>query len=172
MFIRAAEENDAFSIAEVQVAAWRQAYAGMMPQFFLDRMSAEKRAPMWRRSLSVPSPGTTDVVMDEAGDLVGFCVYGPSRDEDAMPGTGELVAINLLPRAWRCGFGRAMCLRALAHARQQEWNAMTLWVLDANVQAQSFYASLGFGPDGAEKQDLKLTNAPLRLLRYRRATGT
>jgi len=171
MFIRAAEENDASSIAAVQVAAWRKAYAGMLPQSFLDGMSAEKRAPMWRRSLSVVGAGVTDVVMDEAGELVGFCVYGPSRDADAVPGTGELVAINLLPRAWRSGFGRAMCLRILAHARQEEWHAVTLWVLDANVQAQAFYASLGFGPDGAEKQDLKLTGAALRLLRYRRVTG-
>jgi hypothetical protein len=87
-------------------------------------MSAEKRAPMRRRSLSLPNPGTTDVVMDGAGELVGFCVYG--RPGIKMP---------------------------------------------CRARAQVFYASLGFGPDGAEKQDLKLTDAPLRLLPYWRATG-
>src|SRR5689334_15212072 len=102
MPIRSAVEDDAFAIARVQILAWRQAYAGMMPQAFLDRMDSVRRVTSWRRALAAPVAMTTDVLLDPAGQVIGFCVYGPSRDADAdAVGTGELVAINLLPAHWR-----------------------------------------------------------------------
>ncbi|MFL6715611.1 MAG: GNAT family N-acetyltransferase [Burkholderiaceae bacterium] len=169
MSIRSAVEDDAFAIARVQILAWRQAYAGMMPQAFLDRMDSVRRVTSWRRSLSAPAAMATDVVLDPAGQIVGFCVYGPSRDDDAAIGTGELVAINLLPAHWRRGLGRTMMARLLAAAAARRWQLLTLWVLEANMQARRFYEAHGFAADGASKVDSRLTGAPLPLLRYRRS---
>jgi len=43
------------------------------------------------------------VVVETRGEVVGFCRHGPSRDSDAGPSTGEVVAINVDPAAWRQG---------------------------------------------------------------------
>ena len=168
MSIRSAVEDDAFAIARIQILAWRQAYAGMMPQDFLDRMDSVRRVTSWRRALSAPAAMATDVVLGPTGDIIGFFVYGPSRDADAAAGTGELVAINLLPAHWRRGLGRSMMARLLAAAAEQGWQALTLWVLETNLQARRFYEAHGFEADGASQVDLKLTGAPLHLVRYRR----
>lgn len=168
MSIRSAVEDDAFAIARIQILAWRQAYAGMMPQDFLDRMDSVRRVTGWRRALSAPAEMATDVVLDPAGDIIGFFVYGPSRDADAAVGVGELVAINLLPPHWRQGLGRRMMARLLAAAAERRWQALTLWVLEANLQARRFYEAHGFEADGASQVDVKLTGAPLHMLRYRR----
>jgi ribosomal protein S18 acetylase RimI-like enzyme len=168
MMIRPATADDASAIARVQVLAWRQAYAGMMPQDFLDRMDSERRVAGWRRALSADAVMATDVLLDPAGETVGFCVHGPSRDADADAWTGELVAINLLPAHWRRGLGRMMMDRLLVVAAERRWQALTLWVLEANMQARRFYEAHGFAADGARQSDLKLTGAPLQLLRYRR----
>jgi len=168
MSIRSAVEDDAFSIARVQILAWRQAYAGMMPQDFLDRMDSVRRVTSWRRALSAPDAMVTDVVVGTGGEIVGFCVYGSSRDADAAAGVGELVAINLLPAHWRRGLGRMMMERLLTIASERRWQALTLWVMASNMQARRFYEAHGFEADGASQIDLKLTGAPLHLLRYRR----
>lgn len=168
MSIRSAVEDDAYAIARVQIMAWRQAYAGMMPQAFLDHMDSVRRVTSWRRALSSPGAGVTDVVLDPAGEIIGFFVYGPSRDADAAVATGELVAINLLPAHWRQGLGRRMMARLFAAAAERRWQAMTLWVLEANLQARRFYEAHGFQADGASQVDANLTGAPLHLLRYRR----
>lgn len=167
MLIRSAVEDDAFAIARTQVMAWRRAYAGMMPQDFLDRMDNVRRVSSWRRALGEQAAMSTDVVIGPAGEIIGFCVYGPSRDADAA-GIGELVAINLLPAHWRRGLGRMMMERLLAVAAERRWRALTLWVLEANMQARRFYEAHGFAADGASQVDLNLTGAPLHLLRYRR----
>ena len=168
MLIRSAVEDDAFSIARIQIIAWRQAYAGMVPQDFLDRMDSVRRVTGWRRTLSAQAAMATDVLLGPAGEIIGFCVYGASRDADAAAGVGELVAINLLPAHWRQGLGRMMMDRVLMIASQRRWHALTLWVLEANMPARRFYEAHGFEADGASQVDLRLTGAPLRLLRYRR----
>jgi GNAT superfamily N-acetyltransferase len=140
----------------------------MMPQSFLDGMDSVRRVTSWRRALSAPGSMVTDVVLGPAGEIIGFFVHGPSRDADAAVGTGELVAINLLPAHWRHGFGRRMMARLLAVAAERRWQALTLWVLEANMQARRFYEAHGFEADGASQIDARLTGAPLHLLRYRR----
>ena len=50
MRIRIALPEDAETIASLQVAAWRAAYAGLMPQEFLDQMDGPGRMESWRRA--------------------------------------------------------------------------------------------------------------------------
>jgi RimJ/RimL family protein N-acetyltransferase len=166
MTIRLAAVSDARAIAEVHVAAWRTAYAEYMPKSFLEALSVEDRTDIWERSLEEPGAGTTLAIELEA-KVVGFCVYGPSRDQDALPKTGELVAINLHPAYWRRGLGTEACLHVLTEARKLKWSLLTLWVIKGNTSARAFYECLGFILDGSEKQDSKLTGSPLYEVRYR-----
>jgi RimJ/RimL family protein N-acetyltransferase len=169
--IRLANIADARAIAEVHVAAWRAAYSGHMPKTFLEALSVNERTSMWGHALKEPGPGTT-LVIEHERQVVGFCVYGPSRDEDAPAGTtGELVAINLLPSHWRRGLGTAACSHILEQARLRKWSSLTLWVLKENVPARAFYERLGFVLDDYEKRDSRLVGVPLHEVRYRMVLG-
>lgn len=172
MTISAATLSDAPKLAEIHVAAWRAAYADQMPAEFLAGMCVEDRTTMWQKALSEPSPRVMAVSVNEVGDPVAFCVCGPSRDQDAK-GTdiGELIAINVHPSAWRKGHGKALCHWVLAHAKNQYWPSITLWVLRGNVRARAFYEKLGFEADGTEKQDTERLGFALDEVRYQMRIG-
>jgi RimJ/RimL family protein N-acetyltransferase len=156
MTVRTATLSDAPKLAEIHVAAWRAAYADHMPAEFLAGMRVEDRTTMWQNALSEPSSRTVAVSVNEAGEPVAFGVYGPSRDQDAKDtDIGELIALNVDPSQWRKGHGEALCDSVFAHARSQQWPAVTLWVVRGNARARAFYEKLGFEADGAEMQDDK-----------------
>jgi ribosomal protein S18 acetylase RimI-like enzyme len=168
MRLRRAGVEDAGAIVRVQVAAWRAAYAGVMPQDFLDAMDHPGRLASWQRALSMSGPQVFTVAEEEGGLVTGFCVCGPSRDADASPSTGEIIALNVLPAAWRRGTGRMLCEDVIALAPERGWKTLTLWVLRENARARSAYARIGFAADGTRKVDTAFTGSPLVELRYRR----
>lgn len=165
--IRLATPHDASAVAEIHVAAWCAAYAGIMPDDYLDRLTVEHKTADWERWLRNPGPGTT-LVCEREGRIMGFGVYGPARDRDVpRETTGELVALNVHPRHWRLGCGTALCRHVLREAQTAAWQCVTLWVLKRNVAAREFYSRLGFAPDGTERRDTHLIGTPLHELRYR-----
>jgi ribosomal protein S18 acetylase RimI-like enzyme len=168
MRLRRAGVEDAEAIVRVQVAAWRAAYAGLMPQDFLDAMDHPGRLASWQRALSMRGPQVFTVVEDDGGVVAGFCVCGPSRDADAKASTGEIIALNVLPAAWKRGIGRMLCEDVIALAAGRGWRTLTLWVVRENARARSAYARIGFEADGARKVDTAFTGSPLVELRYRR----
>ncbi|HSD37546.1 MAG TPA: GNAT family N-acetyltransferase [Rhodocyclaceae bacterium] len=169
MAVRLATVDDAGAIAAVHIAAWRAAYAGLMPQAVLDGLSVEKRTADWRRSLSITGPDMTSVVTNAADVVVGFAHYGLARGATYVGKRhGELFAINLQPDVWRCGFGRQLCEQVLAYAAARQWHFLSLWVLRENIRARAFYEGLGFIADGGEQTDSTLIGAPLNELRYRK----
>lgn len=162
---RCASIDDASSIARIQVAAWRAAYAQDMPREYLERMNAEDRAQRWRKALSDGNRRIL-VSIDETGVPAGFCVFGSYRGAAADAGLGELIALNVLPSAWRKGHGRELCQSVLGHARETGWDRLYLWVLKGNSRALAFYERQGFHPDGTERRDAQLTGFELHELRY------
>jgi ribosomal protein S18 acetylase RimI-like enzyme len=169
MEIRAARVADAARMGEVHVRSWQAAYRGQMPQDHLDTLDPARSARMWERRLAAVdwTRGGCLVAADEAG-VAGFADFGPARDDDADPAlTGQVTAIYLAPAAWSTGCGRALMTGALVHLAGAGYQDATLWVLDTNARARSFYAKAGFAADGAVKLDER-DGFTLRELRYRR----
>ena len=94
MICRDATIGDAFAMAQVWVAAWQSAYAGLMPADYLNSLDAHKVLPRFEHALR---DSHRALVIEIDRDIVGFSSYGASRDPDAGPGTGEVMAINLHP---------------------------------------------------------------------------
>jgi L-amino acid N-acyltransferase YncA len=115
--IRAAEPADARAIAQVHVASWRWAYADDLPQAVLDVLSVDERQRMWREAIE-DLHGAVEVA-DHEGRVVGFVSTGPTRDDDAADGTGELFAIYLDKAAAGTGVGAALLERAELDLRGQ-----------------------------------------------------
>lgn len=163
--------DDAPALAKIHVLAWRAAYGGIMAQDILAKFDIAKRTEDWQRRLSEPGPGMTLVAEGNKG-LAAFCVLGPAQDTDlADQPTGEILALNVHPEMWRQGYGSALCRAVLTEARLRHWRAITLWALRDNQRARSFYDTLGFTPDGAERVNSELIGIGLEELRYRREVG-
>jgi ribosomal protein S18 acetylase RimI-like enzyme len=153
--LRHATDKDARSIAEVHVRSWRQAYRGQLPQTFLDSLSVSDRAESWERRL-VTAPGADRPfwVAEVGGTVVGFVNTGPSRDDDAQPGTSEIYAIYVHPECWEKGIGTRLLDRAVNDLRRHGYSSATLWCLGSNAQARAFYERARWRADGATKREL------------------
>jgi GNAT superfamily N-acetyltransferase len=163
--VRAAQAADVPAIARIHVDAWRAAYRGQLPDAYLDSLDVEQRARMWSSALSRPAPAR--LVVTES--LTAFCFYGPSRDDAGQARIqAEIYALYVHPDRWRQGGGRALCARAEQDARERECASIALWALKANDGARRFYERVGYAPDGAERENTRLTGFPLHEMRYRK----
>ena len=166
MSIRRATVDDAAQIAAVRIAAWQAAYRGIIPDFILDSLSETATANRVVPRLTDP---TRNVFVDEEkGRILGFVMFGPTRDEETDPAhVAELYTIYLRPEHWGKGRGAALCALALTTLRDLGFEEVTLWVLRDNQRAIGFYRRAGFSPDGAT-QELQRDAFVMHEVRYRR----
>ena len=158
--IRPAVQADIPSIARVHVQAWRETYAGLIPQEVLDNLSTEERAAMWRGALS--EHATSLLVYEHEGEVVGFAAVGPEREKHALY-TGELYAIYLLKAFHGQGYGGALFHGAVRSLKGQGRDAMRLWVLEENP-TRGFYEHLG--GELHERKTLTFVGTPLTEVAY------
>ncbi len=137
---------DAAALGEVHVRAWRESYAGLLPQAYLSAMNPDIHAARWRRQLSREADGEPggEVVLAVEGvrGLVGYCagalLKGAGKLADA-----EVFTLYLLKGAKGRGLG-ARLLGGMASAlAAQGATSMVVWVLSDNTSARGFYAHLG-----------------------------
>jgi GNAT superfamily N-acetyltransferase len=153
MRIREADPKDARAIAEVHVRSWRAAYRGQLTDDFLDGMTVEERLDQHRRGLEDAREDWRTWVAEDAGQVAGFAVTGPSEDADATERTAEVYAIYLDPDRVGTGLGRQLFERAVGDLRDRGFSSVTLWVLQTNERARRFYEVAGWAPDGASSSE-------------------
>jgi GNAT superfamily N-acetyltransferase len=154
--IRSARIEDAEALATVHVRSWQAAYAGLIPQRYLDSLRVDmRRLERWRRGLAATAwPSTGTLVAESDGRVVAFAGISPSRDDDQDSATvGEVQAIYAVPEAWGRGIGRALMEASLERLACAGFSSATLWVLDTNTRARRFYEAGPWRPDGATKRD-------------------
>ena len=163
--LRRATPADAPALAEIHVAAWHEAYRGIVPDSYLEQFTVEGRTRRFREFLADPSAET--YVAERDSRIVGFLTLGGCRDRDVeRSSSGEIWGIYVLPEFWRRGVGRFLCEQAQNLLASRGCTSATLWVLEANLAARRFYQDMGFEPDGATKE-LAL-GIPLTAVRYRK----
>ncbi|WP_405997713.1 GNAT family N-acetyltransferase [Streptomyces sp. NBC_00829] len=166
--VRGMTMEDCEAVATVRVRGWRHAYAGLIPQSYLDAMSVGEDAARRRAHLAEGEERITHVVAVQDGEVVGWGCCGPCRDDDAAPGVCELYAIYVLPERIATGVGRALLDELTERAVADGFERMRLWVLKENGRARRFYARAGFAPDGAE-EPFEVDGVAVPEVRYARA---
>ena len=169
MGVRLAEMGDARRIAEIHVRAWQIAYRGIVPDPILEALSADERQWFWeerfRRSTS------SVLVSVGAAGVMGWLVFGASRDDDAADSVWEIYGLYVDPEHWRRGVARDLWRESRRRLEAKGVAEVTLWVLRDNVRGRAFYEAVGFVLDaGAEKQWAK-DGATLTQVRYRVRLG-
>ncbi len=152
--VRAALPVDADAIATAHVAAWREAYRGLLPEAVLAGLSVASRSEQWRQTLTrTPATHSVFVAESDTDGIVGFISGGPRRTQ-GLAGDAEVYALYVRASAQRQGLGRHL-MRALATTlRERGLHSLGLWVLRENATARGFYARLG-GKPGGERRDIE-----------------
>ncbi|MBM7314047.1 GNAT family N-acetyltransferase [Streptococcus suis] len=129
--------------AYVHWKAWQEAYAGLLPQDFLQNSYTLERCQEW--AFRYPQNILVALVDEQ---VVGFVCYGASSQEDLQE-SGEIYALYVLADFYDCGIGYQLMQAALE--KLQSYETISLWVLEGNARAIAFYERVGFRFDGLEK---------------------
>ena len=164
--LRRATPEDAERLAALHVAAWRETYAGLLPESVLAAQSVAARAAMWTEILGNPTAETSAWLVENGATPAGFGACGRQRDAglSAAGFEAEIGALYLLRAHQGRGLGRALMQAMAAEMRARGHTTIALWVLRENTTARAFYRHLG-GEEVAEKQDRRGT-ATLTELAY------
>jgi L-amino acid N-acyltransferase YncA len=163
--IRDATPSDARAIAEVHVASWRWAYRDDLPAEFLDGLSVGDRERQWEQWFASVDAGAGTVVAEEAERVVGFCSFGPCRDDDASERVAEVLTIYLVPEVAGRGIGREMLSAADERIRAFGYDRATLWVMASNDRSRRFYEAAGWSWDGTTSEH-RFDCANVPIVRY------
>src|SRR5580700_8434834 len=133
--IRGAATADADAMAGVFVAAWRQAYPGVVPDAVLAALDHDRTA-RWLAGLIDGRPegntaGQTDVAVRD-GQVIGFVRYGTRTGE---PG-GYVFGLYVHPARAGHGTGRSLLSHAEQRLREQGSDTVSLHVFEANERAR------------------------------------
>ena len=147
--------------ALVHWRAWHEAYAGLVSQDYLDKLTlerCEKMAFSWPDNTVVAKDGET---------VVGFVAWG-DRGEEA-PGIGEIFALYVSREYY--GTGVAQRLMDAGLERLRDYPTVCLWVLKENGRARRFYEKCGFRPDGTEDFHPNIAAEEIRMTLERKNTA-
>jgi GNAT superfamily N-acetyltransferase len=161
--IRDAHPRDARRMEEIRVAGWKTAYSHLIdPEWLAELTVTQERISSWQQRVTEAAAGSVMLVAEDQGEIVGFAVLLPSRDDD-MPDAAELLALYVDPVRRFSGVGTALLRAGFDRMRQP---VQILWVLQGNAPARRFYERHGFVADGATKEHHSPGN-PVEV-RYRR----
>lgn len=139
--IRQAGIADLPAATRMLAKAWRESYAGVVPDAVLDAREAGSGRQAERWALSASQGTYFWIVVDDSGEIVGVASALPARDDDP-PAALELAMIYLLDVAKGSGIADRLLQVCVGDAPAY------LWVLEENPRARSFYRKHGFEPNG------------------------
>ncbi|MDH3700635.1 MAG: GNAT family N-acetyltransferase [Alphaproteobacteria bacterium] len=145
--VRTARRGDAAAIGALHVESWRDAYAGILPDAVLLRMSAKVESGKWAHVLACGEA----VLVAEAGDrLVGFGSCGAARGK-ALDYAGEVYTLYVHPDFHGQGIGRRLLRELFAALGDMGHHSAVIWVLRSNP-SRYFYEAMG-GKRVADRQE-------------------
>lgn len=163
--IRAARPGDARGIAEVHVASWKAAYAGVVSVEKMSQLDVDERERVWHERLDdADALGLRAWAAVQNDRIVGFALTQPSEDEDLANDVHELKALYVGPSAWRTGIGTSLLSAAESGLRDAGIKLATLWVLES-TEGSRFYEARDWTLD---KRDPSFKDFGAAALRYQK----
>ena len=141
--IRPALPSDGAAIAAVHVAAWRSAYAGLLPDWTLTELSARRQESYYSRVIRSGAIVHVAEPPDTGGDgpaVVGFVTA--SRLPSRAIADGEIETLYVLDDWREQGFGRGLVRAAAGDLAAAGCRSVFVWVLSGNP-SRWFYERLG-----------------------------
>jgi len=127
---REATADDIPNVARVHVESWQKSFAGLLPQDYLDHLSVERRAEVFRKRVSENSYKMIVVEVVEEG-IIGFADFG----EPVLPGVdfdAQIYSFYFLAEFQRMGFGREMFDRCIKKIQGRGFRSLCLDSLEVS----------------------------------------
>jgi GNAT superfamily N-acetyltransferase len=154
--VRPAQAADAAALADVQVAAWRAGYAGVLPEATLDAITEQQAgfAERWLAATTAPPSPVYRVLVGCAGsDVVAGLASGPAGDEDVNPAVVvEVYTFVVDPAHRRQGHGSRLLAAGVDLMRRDGFVSATSWLDTDDTATHALFSAAGWGPDGSTRR--------------------
>ena len=158
--IRKVLPEDASAYADCVISCWQTAYRGIVPDDYLNNMSAEREKWIEKYRNALSNPDDCDYYCAVYGEkMIGFFVMNKGHADNFW-------AIYLLEEFRGKVYGTKLMDFAINELRRAGDNQVCLWVFEDNSRARRFYEKRGFAFDGTARIVDKYGGVPLAELRY------
>jgi len=137
---RPARPDEAEALAQLHVAAWRDAHAALAPTEATKKLGVASRLPVWRGYLA--DPAQTVLVAEQNGALGGLVCFGPASQRE-LGEQAEIKHLYVAASARQLGLGKALLDAALTQVAKDGYSKATLAVVAENTAARGFYRACG-----------------------------
>lgn len=160
--VRPASVDDAPTIAGLQLAVWRQAFASVLPVAALNTDPAAHSAS-WTKRIELGGPV---LVALEGTEPVGFAAIASEPDRRNLLDTaGEIEVLHVVPRWGRRGHGGRLLVAAAVELRRLGARTGHWWVPQVDTATARFLTAAGWAEDGV-RRELETGAAPIVELRW------
>lgn len=141
-------------MADVQVRAWRDSYADLLPPAILDDLPVGSFVKAWEKSIVRPTEARQRVLVAlERAAVRGFVATAPCTDADANPAKdGEVTELAVDPDHRRAGHGSRLLHAAVDTLRSDGFGRGTHWIASTNDILRDFLVHQGWAADGSHRQ--------------------
>lgn len=154
-------KDDLETVVRIHCDAWKDAYGGFMDEDYISRKNGTRRAK-WE-SILEDAPEEKHFLIRDGNIPVGMISMDRPR-ETVETDTYEIFGLYILPEQMGKGYGTAAVSLAEEKIRGMGFEKISLWVLEPNKRARSFWEKRGFTPDGTEK--ISYYDKAIKVLRY------
>ena len=147
--VRAATPDDVDEIIRIQADTWRVAFAELVPEAALQRLTGPAARQAWAEAVTAGA-GHHVLVATEGDWTVGFCAAAPADPEepDVSPGQAQIVTLLVEPRWGRRGHGRRLLGAAFDALARDGAQGGIAWLPEQDVASRACYDRIGWDPDG------------------------
>lgn len=150
---RLAWPQDAEAIAEVQMAAWRRSYAGVLPDDVLAGLNRASLVSAWRHQIARPAEARERILVAlEETSVVGYVLTAPATDPDCDPSVdGEIDDLTVHGDHEQSGHGSRLLQAAVDTLRADRFRRAVVWLTSTDDARRAFLTESGWAPDGAHR---------------------
>ncbi len=153
--------KDLDTVVRIHCESWRDAYKEFMDEDYISRKNSTRRAK-WENILAESPVEKHFLIRD--GDVPVGMISADSPKENVDGDTYEIFGLYILPPFMKKGYGRAAAALVEEKIRGMGYEKISLWVLEPNQRARSFWEKMGLASDGTEKTSYY--DKPIKVLRY------
>lgn len=151
--VRVAWADDAPAIAALQLRAWQQAYADLLPAEFLSDSLLDQFIQQWHASLTKPTDARQRVLVAlERNRVTGFVITTPAGDPDCDPIVdGQVDELTVAADDRGQGHGSRLLQAAADTLRSDRFTRAVMWLSSSDDSRRAFLTATGWAPDGAHR---------------------
>lgn len=140
MIIRKASLIDAEGIAKVHVDSWRTTYENIIPKDYLDNLSYNQRADLWKNNIR-NKENFVIVAENDEGQIIGFADAW-KRENNNEKNSIDLTSIYLFETDQGKGIGKMLLKELFEYFKKEGYRKVYVEVLEEN-KTRLFYEYYG-----------------------------